>query len=86
MLLDLFKAKAGVRLGCDLSSADDAGVRWGHLMLRVVDDVAATLQAGGGSYGTKLICPLSGQMFVDAVITTCCGSSSSRARRGAARP
>ena len=41
VLLDLFKAKAGARLGCDLSSADDGGVKWGRLMMRVVDDVAA---------------------------------------------
>ena len=43
VLLDLFKAKAGERNGCDLSSADDTGVRWGRLMLRVVDDVAHLL-------------------------------------------
>ena len=41
VLLDLFKAKAGARLGCDISSADDGGVKWGRLMMRVVDDVAA---------------------------------------------
>jgi hypothetical protein len=45
VLLDLFKAKAGERLGCDISSADDGGVRWGRLMMRVVDDVAAVVGA-----------------------------------------
>ena len=45
VLLDLFKAKAGARLGCDLSSADDTGVRWGRLMMRVVDDVAGIVGA-----------------------------------------
>lgn len=43
VLLDLFKAKAGERTGCDLSSADDEGVQWGRLMLRVVDDLAQLL-------------------------------------------
>jgi hypothetical protein len=35
VLLDLFKAKGGERLGCDLSSADDSSVRWGELMMCV---------------------------------------------------
>lgn len=39
---------------------------------------AAAARAGGGSYGTKLIDPLSGRVFVDAVITTCCGTSFSK--------
>ena len=32
----------------------------------------------GGSYGTQLIDPLSQTVFVDAVITTCCGTSFSK--------
>ena len=43
VLVDLFKAKKGDRIGCDLSSADNPRVKWGQLMLRVVDDVAALL-------------------------------------------
>ena len=45
ILLDLFKAKGGDRHGCDLSSATDAGVQWGRLMMRVVDDVAFLVRA-----------------------------------------
>ena len=41
VLVDLFKAKRGDRSNCDLSSADDPKAKWGSLMLRVVDDVAA---------------------------------------------
>ena len=44
ILIDLFKAKHGERLGCDLSSADNPKVKWGQLVLRVVDDVAAALR------------------------------------------
>ena len=43
VLIDLFKAKKGERVGCDLSSADSREVKWGELMLRVVDDVASLL-------------------------------------------
>ena len=39
---------------------------------------AAAARAGFGTYGTKLIDPLSGCVFVDAVITTCCGTSFSK--------
>ena len=44
VLVDLFKAQKGNRIGCDLSSADDPSVKWGELMLRVVDDVASLLR------------------------------------------
>ena len=44
VLVDLFKAKKGQRIGCDLSSADNPRVKWGALMLRVVDDVATLLR------------------------------------------
>ena len=43
VLMDLFKATNGIRVGCDLSSADDSNVRWGELMLRIVDDIAVLL-------------------------------------------
>ena len=43
VLVDLFKAQKGQRVGCDLSSADDRDVKWGELILRVVDDVASLL-------------------------------------------
>ena len=34
--------------------------------------------SSGGMYGSKLVCPLSNQIFVDAVITMCCGASFSK--------
>ena len=43
VLVDLFKAKKGDRVGCDISSADDQDVRWGPIILRVVDDLVALL-------------------------------------------
>ena len=43
VLVDLFKASKGLRTYCDLSSADNPRVKWGQLMLRVVDDIAAML-------------------------------------------
>lgn len=43
VVLDLFKAKSGARAGCDISSADNRSIRWGALMLRVVDDIACLL-------------------------------------------
>ena len=43
VLMSLFKAQKGQRVGCDLSSADDRDVKWGELILRVVDDVASLL-------------------------------------------
>ena len=44
VLIDLFKATKGKRSGCDISSADDPSVKWGRLMLRVVDDIASMLR------------------------------------------
>lgn len=43
IVVDLFQATRGERIGCDLSSADNPKVKWGRLMLRVVDDVASAL-------------------------------------------
>lgn len=43
VVVDLFKAKKGQRVNCDISSADNPSVKWGQLMLRVVDDMAAML-------------------------------------------
>ena len=43
MLLDLFKARKGCRTNCDLSNTQDRSVRWGELLLRVTDDIAALL-------------------------------------------
>ena len=43
VVLDLFKAQKGVRAGCNLSSVFQPSVRWGQLMLRIVDDVAIAL-------------------------------------------
>ena len=36
VLVDLFKATKGERLGCDLSSADNRSVKWGQLMVCVL--------------------------------------------------
>ena len=44
VLIDLFKAKKGERVGCDISSADNKDIKWGALLLRVVDDIAAALR------------------------------------------
>lgn len=42
-LVDLFKAKKGERAGCDISSAKDPNVRWGKIMMQVIDDIALLL-------------------------------------------
>ena len=39
---------------------------------------AAAAQAGGGAYGAKLICPLTRSIFIDPVMTSCCGTSFSK--------
>jgi hypothetical protein len=59
VLIDLFKGTKGERVGCDISSADNREVKWGRLMLGIVDDLAALLHVRhvylGDEASTKLV-------------------------------